>query len=240
MRQSQEQLLTISCFSVLIRFINCFVLRHENISQSLLKPSCLMVGEWVCRWVSWGIGPALLCPLQVKFFTSTFPVSLLWQWLQLSGVIQPLAGLGERGYPGQQCLFLGQTCLLKVLLTLLDAKSLYHFLFTHPHGCWDFEGELALSALILEFSLLLTHTLLCSHDNKLVLNRHTQNSPKRPFSLAQHLDHIACQSRLCFCCSCFRNPRFLPETCTWVWWQQMNRVYGECREMPSYPVCVGS
>lgn len=62
MRQSQEQLLTVSCFSVLIRFVNCLALRHENISQSLLKPSCLMVGERVCRWVSWGAVPALLHP----------------------------------------------------------------------------------------------------------------------------------------------------------------------------------
>lgn len=63
MWQSQEQLLTVSCFSVLIRSVNCLALKHKNISQSLPKPSCLMVREWLCRWVSWGAVPALLCPL---------------------------------------------------------------------------------------------------------------------------------------------------------------------------------
>lgn len=126
---------------------------------------------------------ALLSSLgpRVQFFASVSPVSLLWQWLQLIGVIQPLAGLGERGYLGQQCLFLGQTCLLKVAFNLVRCQQLVSSsLFPHPHGSWDFEGELALSALILEFSLLLTHILVCSHDNKLVLYRHTQNSPKDP------------------------------------------------------------
>lgn len=153
--------------------------------------------------------------------------------------MQPLAILGKRDYLRWWCSLLGPNCLPEVAFSCFRYQELLSSL-SHPHGCCDFKGEFILSALILEFSLLLTRTLACSHDNKLVLNSPTRSSPKRPSSLAQHLDSIACQSRLCFCCSCFRNPGLCPETCTWVWWQQMNRVYGECREMPSYPVCVGS